>query len=59
MRSRKPGLPPNMALYTFSCVGNAARVASGEAKGARGFVTGHHGGGNHTIVDFPRAALEK
>ena len=53
------GSSPNMACYTFSCVGNRARVCSGGAKGARGVVTGHHGGGNHTILDFPQAALEK
>jgi hypothetical protein len=51
--------PANMACYTFGCVGNSARVVSGGAKGARGVVTGHHGGGNHTILDFPQAALEK
>jgi hypothetical protein len=54
-----PGNPANLACYTFGCVGNAARIVSGDAKGARGTVTGHHGGGNHTIVDFPQSALEK
>ena len=51
--------PSNLALYTFSCVGNEARILSGEAKGARGVVTGHHDGGNHTMVDFPQDALER
>ena len=54
-----PGNPGNLACYTFSCVGNEARVVSGDAKGARGVVTGHHGGGNHTIIDFPQRALER
>ncbi len=49
----------NLACYTFSCIGNEARVVSGDAKGGRGVVTGHHGGGNHTMIDFPQATLEK
>ena len=49
----------NTALNTLSCVGNTAYVVSGEAKGAKGIVTGKHGGIEHVLVDFPSATLEK
>ncbi|HZO92728.1 MAG TPA: DUF4438 domain-containing protein [Candidatus Baltobacteraceae bacterium] len=42
----------NAALNVFACIGNVATVTSGEAKGARGTVTGKHGGVEHVIVDF-------
>jgi len=54
-----PKSGPSMALYTLSCVGNQAEIVSGEAKGTKGIVTGHHGGGNHTLIDFPQKALER
>ncbi len=50
---------PNDALQLYSCVGNTARVISGEAKGAKGVVTGHHGGSEHVMVDFEKAAMEE
>jgi hypothetical protein len=43
---------PNLAMLTSACVGNRARVTSGPATGAIGFVTGKHGGVNHLLVDF-------
>ncbi len=43
---------PNNALQRYSCVGNEATVISGDAKGAKGVVVGHHGGSEHLIVDF-------
>ena len=43
----------------YSCVGNIATVATGEAKGATGRVIGHHGGSEHVIVDFDREVKEK
>lgn len=49
----------NDALMIFSCVGNRAEVVSGEAKGAKGYVTGMHGGIDHTICYFPKEDLEK
>lgn len=49
----------NDALMIFSCVGNEAEVVSGEAKGAKGYVTGTHGGIDHTICYFSREDLEK
>jgi hypothetical protein len=49
----------NRALTTYSCVGNEAIVVSGDAKGARGFVTGTHGGVEHTLVYFDDDTLAK
>lgn len=49
----------NKALMVLSCVGNEARVVSGEAKGAKGYVTGMHGGIEHVLVYFPEEDLEK
>lgn len=49
----------NLSYNVFSCVGNEARLISGEAKGTVGIVTGTHGGCEHVIIDFPDAALEK
>lgn len=42
--------PANMALNVYSCIGNSARVISGEAKGAKGYATGTHGGVEHVMV---------
>ena len=48
----------NMALNVLACVGNEAKVVSGEAKGAKGVVTGKHGGIEHVLVDFPPDVME-
>ncbi|MEE8397840.1 MAG: DUF4438 domain-containing protein [Desulfobacterales bacterium] len=50
---------PNDAFHLFSCVGNAATIVSGRAKGAKGVVTGHHGGSEHVMVDFARSVRVK
>ena len=50
---------PNAALNILTCVGNEAVVASGDAKGAKGTVTGKHGGIEHVLVDFQPETLEK
>ena len=47
------------ALCILACIGNQARVVSGEALNARGFVTGKHGGVEHVIVDFAPSVLDK
>ena len=57
--TRKPGEHPNTSLQVYSCAGNAATVLSGEAKGAVGYVIGHHGGSEHVIIDFPREVKEQ
>ncbi len=49
----------NVALNILSCIGNEAIVVSGDAKGAKGTVTGKHGGIEHVLVDFDDATLEK
>ncbi len=50
---------PNTSFHYYSCVGNEVKVVTGAAKGARGIVTGHHGGAEHVIVDFEDRVLEK
>jgi len=49
----------NSALNILACIGNKARVVSGDAKGALGTVTGTHGGIEHVLVDFADEDLEK
>ena len=50
---------PNQALQTYACVGNQAVVMSGRATGARGVVTGKHGGVDTVLIDFPVAAMRR
>jgi hypothetical protein len=52
------GQGANTAYNVLSCVGNIARLISGDAKGAHGTVTGKHGGIEHVLVDFPTEILE-
>jgi hypothetical protein len=53
----QPG--PNRALNQFSCVGNVAKIVSGDAKGKTGRVTGKHGGIEHVLLDFEPKILDK
>ena len=53
------GSVKNAAYNTLTCVGNEAVVISGDAKGARGVVTGMHGGIEHVLIDFADQDLEK
>lgn len=48
----------NNALMLLACIGNEAKVITGEAKGAKGFVTGMHGGIDHTLIYFKDEDLE-
>ena len=57
--AEKPNEFPNNSLQLLSCIGNEARIISGEAKGEKGVVIGHHGGSEHIIVEFPRSVKEK
>lgn len=57
--TKKPFEHPNVSLQIYACVGNKAKVTSGTAKGAVGYVIGHHGGSEHLIVEFPRKVKEK
>jgi Domain of unknown function (DUF4438) len=56
---KNPNENENSALNILSCVGNDAYVVSGDAKGARGTVTGKHDGAEHVIVDFVPDVLER
>lgn len=49
----------NMGYNILSCIGNEARIISGDAKKAKGVVTGKHGGAEHVLIDFPDKVLEK
>ncbi len=49
----------NRAYNALSCVGNEAIVASGDAKGEKGVVTGKHGGIEHVIIDFTTEVMER
>lgn len=50
----------NRGLNLLACVGNEAVVMTGEAKGARGIVTGKSGRfSEHVITHFDRATREK
>ena len=53
------GQGANAAFNVLSCVGNEAVVVSGDAKGAKGIVTGKHGGIEHVLVDFQPEIMEK
>ena len=53
------GQGANIALNVLSCVGNEAVVVTGDAKGAKGVVTGKHGGIEHVLMDFQSETLEK
>jgi hypothetical protein len=55
----RSGQPANTAFNVLSCVGNQATVATGEKKGAKGVVTGKHGGIEHVLIDFPSEILEQ
>jgi len=53
------GQGANAAFNTLACVGNEAVVVTGEAKGAKGVLTGKHGGIEHVLADFQPETLEK
>lgn len=57
--ARHPDDAINRGFCTFACIGNVATVASGEAKGERGVVTGKHGGVDHVMIDFSEAVMER
>jgi len=50
---------PNGGLNLLACVGNDAIVVAGDAKKAKGCVTGKHGGIEHVLVDFDDETLDK
>lgn len=50
---------PNLSYNFLACIGNEVRVLSGAAKGAKGVVTGHHGGAEHVMIDFAPKVLDR
>ncbi len=55
---RNPDEGENHSLNILVCIGNEAKVVSGDAKGKLGVVTGKHGGAEHILIDFLPEALE-
>ena len=49
----------NLALITYACIGNQARVLTGPCEGELGLVTGKHGGVDHVLIDFPTPVLKQ
>lgn len=48
----------NRATNSHSCVGNRAKVQTGDAKGRIGYVTGTHGGAEHVFLYFDPETLD-
>jgi len=49
----------NVGYNILACIGNEAKLISGQAKGSKGVVTGMHGGIEHVLIDFPDNVLAK
>ena len=49
----------NGALNILSCIGNTAKIVSGDAKGKTGYVVGKHGGCEHVLIDFEPEIMEE
>jgi len=58
IQGRDQSSPSQCALAILACIGNQARVVSGEAKGARGLFVGRHAG-FADLVWFPKDVLDK
>jgi hypothetical protein len=50
---------PNSSVQLLANVGDTATIVSGDAKGKKGVVIGHHGGSEHLVVDFPKTVKDK
>ncbi len=57
--ARNPDPRANAGFNILSCVGNEATVIGGDAKGAKGVVTGTHGGIEHVMIDFADDVLAR
>lgn len=53
------GVRESDALMYLSCIGNEAKIISGDAKGKKGWVTGKHGGIENVIIDFSDDIMEE
>ncbi|MGY5860503.1 MAG: DUF4438 domain-containing protein [Candidatus Thorarchaeota archaeon] len=49
----------NTSYNVLSCIGNEAKVVTGDAKGALGTVVGKHGGIEHVMIDFSEEVMEQ
>lgn len=49
----------SLTMMSLACIGNRAKVITGDANGAVGYVTGKHSGINHIIIYFEQDALNK
>ena len=54
-----PNDSENYALEYLACVGNEVKIISGPQKGKKGYVTGTHGGVEHTMAYFDKEILEE
>ncbi len=57
IQGRDQPSPMECALAILACIGNEARVVSGEGRGARGYYIGRHAGSDD-LVWFPKAVLD-
>lgn len=57
IQGRDRSSPSQCALAILACIGNKAKVISGEAKGAEGFYIGRHAGSDD-LVWLPKETLE-
>lgn len=55
---QNPDRNENGALNLFSCIGNVAKIVSGDGKGHCGYVTGSHGGVEHVLTCFDEETLD-
>jgi len=58
IQGRDKPSPSDCALAILACIGNEAKVVSGDAKGTKGLFIGRHAGSDD-LVWFPKENLEK
>ena len=58
VQGRDKASASNCAIAILACIGNEARVLSGDAKGAKGFYIGRHAGSDD-LTWFPQKAKDK
>jgi hypothetical protein len=58
IRGKERPSPSQCALALLACIGNEAKLVSGEAKGEKGVFTGRHAGSDD-LVWFPPETIEK
>lgn len=57
--TKNPNELEDIAYNNLCCIGNQAKLITGDAKGEIGYVTGKHGGIEHVMVYFGQGTLEK